>query len=68
MSAHEHPVWELLDRAQMDIRNAQARLVELRSLVAQTQLAPPRTPKPACSDCGVAEPMHAADCPTLEAT
>lgn len=47
-----HPVWELLDRLQMDSRAQAAKLVELRALVASLDLTEPSRPK--CPDCGTA--------------
>jgi len=45
-----HPLWQLLDRLQMDIRSMDAKLVEIRSLISQLQLAPPT--RHLCVDCG----------------
>jgi DNA repair exonuclease SbcCD ATPase subunit len=46
MSDHQHPIWTLLDKLQMDNREQAAKLVELRSYVANIDL-----PNPAASEC-----------------
>ena len=57
---HSHPLWQLLDRLQMDVASMNAKLVEVRSLVAQMQLAPPT--RHVCGECGaVHRHQHALD-------
>lgn len=52
MTDPERPdIWQSADRLQMDIRAAQARLVELRGMLAQVDLPDPR--KTACPHCGL---------------
>lgn len=46
-----HPVWQLLDKLQMDNREQAAKLVELRALVSQLEL--PNPAKRRCDTCGV---------------
>lgn len=41
MSGHEHEVWQLLDKLQMDHRAMGAKLTELRAQVAALKLPPP---------------------------
>ena len=65
MADERHPVWRLADQIQMDIRNAQTKLVELRSQLAHLNLdnLPTPQPQPACDYCGVTTTHgHAADC------
>lgn len=49
--SHDHPLWAALDRAQMDLRNANARLTEVRAMVAQLELG--HDTRPACPTCGL---------------
>lgn len=39
---HEHPIWVLLDKLQMDNREQAAKLIELRSHVASLALPDPK--------------------------
>lgn len=52
MSGHEHPIWVLLDKLQMDAREHSAKLVELRSYVASLSLPDPKRRE--CPECGTA--------------
>jgi hypothetical protein len=57
-------IWELADRIQMDLNNAQARLVELRSHLAQTDIpklkADVRHPCPECKTAGITHDLRSA--------
>ena len=46
-----HPIWQMLDRLQMDNRDQAAKLVELRAHVASLDL--PEDPRHVCGVCGV---------------
>lgn len=39
--AHEHELWQLLDKAQMNLRQLSAQIVEIRSQVAALNLPTP---------------------------
>lgn len=47
--SHDHPIWELLDRMQMDMRAMNAKLTDLRARVAALNLV-------------VDEPLHCPHC------
>lgn len=47
---HAHPLWKLLDDMQKDANRLNAKLVEVRSLVAGLELAPPVRHE--CPECG----------------
>lgn len=53
MSDHQHPIWVLLDKLQMDNRAQAAKLVELRSYVANIDL-----PDPSLTICDVCGTKH----------
>lgn len=53
MTTHDHPVWQLLDQMQMDLRQLSARMVELRAHVASMNLDEHPSSFP-CPDCGSA--------------
>lgn len=46
-----HDIWQLADRLQMDLRAAQAKLVELRSMLATLDL--PHAAQLKCPTCGL---------------
>ena len=46
-----HPIWELLDKLQMDNRAQAAKLVELRALMCDVQI--PEPVQFTCPDCGI---------------
>lgn len=48
--SHDHPVWAMLDRMQMDLRELSARMVELRAHVAALEL-PDEAPRFTCETC-----------------
>jgi len=48
--SHEHPVWQMLDKLQMDNRAMAAKLVELRAHVAALEL-PDESPRYTCETC-----------------
>lgn len=48
---HDHPIWVLLDKLQMDNREQAAKLVELRSYVASLNLPDPKRRE--CPECKV---------------
>lgn len=48
--SHDHQIWQLLDRLQMDNRAQAAKLVELRALVANIDLPNPN--ESVCDVCG----------------
>jgi hypothetical protein len=50
VTSERHPVWQLLDKLQMDNRAQAAKLVELRALVAGLGL--PEYEPAICPDCG----------------
>jgi uncharacterized C2H2 Zn-finger protein len=52
MSDHQHPIWQLLDKLQMDNRAQAAKLVELRALVASLEL-PDGDGRVKCPLCGI---------------
>lgn len=56
-------LWALADGLQMDIRNAQAKLVALRSRLAALPESAHRPRTEVCPTCGVVADYHAADCP-----
>jgi len=63
-----HPVWEILDGLQMDLRASNAKIVELRARLSQMDGLPEGLPRingpvtaPACPGCGC-NGAHAADC------
>jgi hypothetical protein len=64
--ASRNDVWQLADEIQMDLRNAQAKLTRLRSLIAQRQPFASLVQAESCPECGCARGVHAADCTTLE--
>jgi hypothetical protein len=47
-----HDIWQLADRLQMDLRAAQAKLLELRSMLATLDL--PHAAQLTCRHCGLA--------------
>ena len=50
MGSHSHPVWQLLDQLQAEVRVFDAKLTELRARVAEIEL--PGETKHVCTDCG----------------
>lgn len=49
--SHEHPIWKMLDRMQMDNREQAAKLIELRAIVADLSLPDPK--RLICATCGI---------------
>lgn len=70
MTATRHPIWDIADQIQMDIRAASTKLVQLRSYLAGLELGDPQptvfmngpVTADACDTCGVGGDTHAADC------
>jgi hypothetical protein len=53
-----HEIWKLADRLQMDLANAERRLVELRSHLAQLKLPDLEQPEHLCPECHNAGITH----------
>lgn len=53
-----HEIWKLADRLQMDIKNADARLVELRSHLARLKLPELEQAQHLCPECKTGGVTH----------
>ena len=56
MSSERHPIWQMLDKLQMDNRQQATKLVELRALVAGIELPDPEAS--VCDRCGIKFRSH----------
>jgi hypothetical protein len=50
-STERHELWQVLDKLQMDLRAAQAKLTEARAMLAGMKLPDPKMAK--CPRCGI---------------
>ena len=60
-----HPLWQLLDGLQMDLRAADKKLVQIRSYVAGLNIGEKAPSSLPCPGCDLRGGQHLLDCPTL---
>lgn len=57
-----HPVWQLLDKIQMDAKALDRKVDELRRLMLGFELKTELGFSPTCGECGIGAGLHAAGC------